>query len=119
MILLDVVKSNRRFALEDLGWFTVCDGYICDADGKQVRLTIKQMFSDKWEIEKEWYECDFKKKYPTGVLCFARNDSEWKKDIITDYEVGRIYPFRGTRNNWIYTKFLSKNEIPVILTKED
>ena len=73
---------------------------------------------DDWEWVEEWYEGDFKKKYPNGVLCWV-----WGgfvnpfRAVVIDYKPSTHY-FITENGCWLNAKPVKPEETPAIIKKE-
>ena len=59
------------------------------------------------KLDEKWYECDFKEKYPNGVLCWVWNDKFNKKyrAIFINYISNTPYPSWSVEEvSWKYTE---------------
>ena len=99
MKLQKAIRNGKLFKRPNMKyWITIFVGFfIClDEEKKRARtyeLTKKDVLADDWiifedEIEEKWYEGDFKKKWPNGVLCKVCNNQNTKKIIrpIIEYD---------------------------------
>ena len=68
-------------------------------------------------MKEEWYEGDFKKKYPNGVLCWVWDDNlEPKMYVIIDIDYNSNYKFvTCCRENFKYAKPVRPEEAPAII----
>ena len=86
------------------------------------------LLADDWEWVEEWYEGDFKKKYPNGVLCWVwdfTDDYDSKKvnvhqeiiiDTYIDREGNRV--FKSRYRTFKYVKPIEPEEAPTIIEQE-
>ena len=88
------------------------------------KLSLLDILADDWEIEERWYEGDFKKKYPNGVLCYIGQNGNIHKPIIitiiTDYVEGDDRPFKSYYDNcsnleFGYAKPVEPDKAPAII----
>ena len=78
---------------------------------------------DDWGWVEEWYEGDFKKKYPNGVLCYVWDEIPYHKKydiavvvVVVDYVQTSKYPFVAFEGNyWKYAEPVKSNEAPAII----
>ena len=124
MNMLEAVYSGKDFKYGDnRDWLYVYEtGLIC------YRSTIipaqflkEEVLGDKWIIKEEWYEGDFKKKYPHGVFCEVKPvySSHPLTVTIIDYHKGKAFPFRARGGGWLNAKPIPPEKAPAIIGKED
>ena len=74
-------------------------------------------------IKEEWYEGNFKEKYPNGVMCkvWDKNDDATYTAIVIDYDKVRAYPFITSElGKYEFAKPITdKNKLPVIFEEEE
>ena len=125
MNILDAVRSGRDFRVKGTKeWLYVGkDGVIYYRDaGVHVIPRKEDILRDDYEIKKEWYEGNFKEKYPNGILCRVRNyeNSKWYPAIVIDYNFFNAYPFETASGEWKWAEPIPKDEkLPYILTEDD
>ena len=85
MTFLEVVESGKLFKRKNGScWYRVTKGgnvvKINDDNSETlIYLDISFITAIDFVIKEEWYEGDFKKKYPNGVLCWVYD--KWEKKI--------------------------------------
>ena len=73
---------------------------------------------DDWEWVKEWYEGDFRKKYPNGILCYVWGDSGIKyMRVVTDYK--EPFGWDTDQGYWKNAAPIPKEQAPVIYISEE
>jgi len=88
----------------------------CDNEDFLQRYSFspEDFLSDEWQWVEKWYEGDFKKKHPNGVLCWVWDNGSDKKyiDLIVDYSKNKKCPapFDGVCGNWKNAKPVSKKD---------
>ena len=120
MTIQDAIESGRPFRRPGHGfWLGVEDNTIIDyEDREDYYLTVDDIIADDWEIKEEWYEGNFKEKYPNGVLCWVWERGVASLDIVIDYLVGSDSPFRTRYAYFKHVEPVKKNEAPVIIGDE-
>ena len=74
---------------------------------------------DDWEWVNEWYEVNFKKKYPNGVLCRAWNENTSVYIVvIKDYDKLDERFVDTTGRAWKYAEPIKSEEAPAIIGEE-
>jgi len=119
MIIQEAFNSNKWFKRPC--WkhsFKRADKTVVKVDNKDIHfylneiLSVKDILADDYILKKEWYEGDFKKKYPNGVWCWVWDKEDDKiKAVVTNYDKDVPYPFVTT--SWCcykYAKPLTKKE---------
>ena len=123
MTIEEAVESGKELKLEGNEWLYVrANGCICyKGTILPATFTKKDVLSNKWIVKEEWYEGDFKAKYPAGVLCKVSDDEvNWILAIITLYGEGEDYPFfTNIPTQWTYAKPVPKEEMPFVLTEDN
>ena len=74
------------------------------------------------KLEEKWYEGDFKKKYPNGVLCWVWHymSPEKYRTIVVNYVKDSKYPFLSFDNfTWKCAKPMNSSEAPAIIGGKD
>ena len=119
MNIQEAIKSGKPFKRKGDK-----DYYSADIKASSVIvLDALDLLADDWVIKEEWYEGDFKAKYPNGVLCYVwdgdssseSEDLKIRVDIIYAYVPDWDFPFRGLSFGWEHAKPVPKNEMPACL----
>ena len=117
MYIHEAIKSGKPFKRKGDK-----DYYSADIKASSVIvLDALDLLADDWVIKEEWYEGDFKAKYPNGVLCYVWDDdsivetSKNRVDIIYAYIPDWDLPFRGLSTKWIHAQPVPKSEMPACL----
>jgi len=125
MNLLDAAKLSKPFKRKDWNkWYHAPNSlrevtfFVIDDDMKYYLLTFSDLLADDYIIKEEkWYDGDFKKKYPNGVLCWVSNLSYSSDyvEIIKDYNSDEEKFISIINEEWNYAKPISKKDAPVFL----
>ena len=127
MTFLEAVKSGKKFKRKgEKHWCSISNtgDIIRHVDGESVLCYANYFWytAEDFEVNEKWYEGDFKKKYPNGVLCklYDRKEDQPIYDIVIDYIKDAHYPFRTKSMNYRrYAEPVSKKDAPAIIEGED
>ncbi len=84
-------------------------------------LSVEDIFAEDYvirdELEEKWWEGNFKKKYPNGVLCWVGNDKDHliTKIIIVDYYPVKKYFLDDRGIAYRYAEPVRPEEAPIII----
>ena len=141
MILQDAIKKGGLIKLPQMShWIRlvvsllVWDDYELD---NYAYLTRESLLSNKWEakdiINEEWFEGNFKNKFPYGVLCNVYNGKSKPNpdtgsimtfegmdiNVIFNYHKGDIHPFKSIYWSWERAVPVSTYNAPKIIKREE
>lgn len=125
MTIQEAIKSGKYFKRKKWNFYLHVDGYnIYDEKEQIFTLDTTDILADDWEVKEEWYEGDFKKKYPNGVLCWVWDICEEKvARVVNDYKQINEYPFIVYEMDRIvtfkYAKPVKPSEAPAIVGEND
>ena len=138
MTIQEAIKSGRPFKRKGLNFYLECQksnysGNLCfylQCTRAAYTLSGDDILADDWEVLEKWYEGNFKKKYPNGVLCKVGNSEGLYKPynikIITNYVKGDKYPFKSYYGNptgclleYEYAEPVKPEEAPAIIGEDN
>ena len=124
MTLQEAIKSGRPFKRKQQAYWMVVNGSnIIISDGEYNKylsyydIDVKDILTKDWIIKEEWYEGDFKSKWPNGVLCWVwdSNLTSKIKMVVIDYRKNLSKPFKTYFYNWDHAEPVKPEEAPAII----
>ena len=130
MTIQEAIKTGKPFKRKGWNFYLECQksnysGNLCfylQCTRTAYTLSGDDILADDWEVLEKWYEGDFEKKYPNGVLCWVWESFRDFKIIrvIKDYNPQECYPFLSQDNyRWSRAKPIKPSEAPAIIGEED
>lgn len=121
MTLQEAIKSNRPFrVIGAKTWLIVNkenNEIITKNSNSPVKLTATNILLN-YEIQEQWYEGNFKKKWPNGVLCKVGDNIKYHQifAIVVDYIPDSQNPFLTINNTlWKSAEPIKPEEAPAII----
>ena len=122
MTLQEAVESCKPFKAITSELWLIADKtknrILFKHDNTPKTIVPSDFFLD-YEIKEQWYEGDFKKKWPKGVLCWVWDDlnNDKQKRIVVDYDPKDELPFiTYSRYIFKYAEPIKPEEAPAIIT---
>ena len=129
MTIQEAIKSGRPFkrphyenwlVIDELNnkiWFSINKGR-----GRFLpSFSAEDLLADDWKIKEKWYEGNFKKKYPNGVLCWCYNENiiNGVVDIIINYDEKSNFPFISPRLSYSQVSPFRPEKAPACIKIDD
>ena len=124
MYLTEVLKTGKPFKRKKKTFYLSVNqegkiGFEESGGFIEATLTKEDILADDWMIKEEWYEGDFKKKYPKGLICWAWDyDGDDKaKVVMIAFNKKSEFPFETEEGCYRYAEPITKEEAPTILDR--
>lgn len=127
MTIQEAIKSGKPFKRKYWkDWIKRVKDYCVWATGVNKNelandaISINDILADDWEVKEEWYEGDFKKKYPNGVLCWVWNSysNVINKRVVIDY-IPEVQKFKTDTGTIVSARPVLPSEAPAIIGEDD
>ncbi len=121
MTLQEAIKSGKPFKRPcHMYWMLVNNDrivYVSAVGAINWTPNIEDYFADDYFVKEDWYEGDFKKKFPNGVLCWVWDRGFRKRmAIVIGYDKERVHPFLVTYGAYYeYAEPIKPEEAPAII----
>jgi len=127
MLLQEALKSGKPFKRQHWDcWYIVKTKnpkssfrLYCKKHEDFLQVSLEDILANDWITKGEWYEGDFKKKYPNGVYCVILDKGSLyynKVTIIYNYDITNApFPFMGQATGYQKVRPATKEEVDKIL----
>ena len=120
MTLQEAILSEKPFKRKDWEfYFKVRRNSIYLESTNSLFIPKKEdILANDYEIEEKWYEGNFKKKWPNGVLCKVGDNIKYHQifAIVVDYIPDSQNPFLTINNTlWKSAEPIKPEEAPAII----
>ncbi len=123
MTLKEAIESGRPFKLPELNYWIKVENEEFETEVGKFIVKPKDLFRNDWKIKEKWYEGDFKKKWPKGVLCKVWDEAHNISMVarVRDYKADEDYPFIVAKGIYRFTHAepVKPEEAPAIIGREE